>query len=101
VRDALDDLAHGCALALGSAHDARPYIIVLPELIPELLELAQASFATGLLTGFAERGVTFGMLRSERRLASAGDARALALDPLAPAELRALLAGRLGLGARR
>ena len=32
-----------------------------------------------------------GLLRSERRLVSAGDVRALALDPLAPAELAPLL----------
>jgi len=101
VADALDDLAAGCDLAIGSAHDARPYILAVSELRPDLLELIDTPFETGLLAGFADRGIAFGMLRSERRLASTGDARALALDPLAPAELRALLAGRLGPEAHR
>jgi hypothetical protein len=35
------------------------------------------------------------MLRHERRLGSAADARALAVDPLAPADLAALLRARL------
>jgi hypothetical protein len=35
------------------------------------------------------------MLRHERRLASAADARALAIDPSAPPELAALVRGRL------
>jgi hypothetical protein len=35
------------------------------------------------------------MLRHERRLASAADARALAIDPFAPADLAALVRGRL------
>jgi hypothetical protein len=48
-----------------------------------------------VLGAFAERGVTLGMLRHERRLASAGDARALAIDPLAPRDLAALVRGRL------
>ena len=47
-----------------------------------------------MLGAFAERGVTLGMLRHERRLASAGDVRALAIDPLAPADLAALLRRR-------
>ena len=49
----------------------------------------------GVLAAFAERGVTLGMLRHERRLASAADARALAIDPFAPADLAALVRGRL------
>jgi hypothetical protein len=35
------------------------------------------------------------MLRHERRLASVADARALAIDPLAPPDLAALLRERL------
>ncbi len=42
----------------------------------------------------AERGLAPAMLRHERRLAGGADARALALDPLAPAALSAEL-GRL------
>jgi len=39
--------------------------------------------------------VTLGMLRHERRLASAADARALAIDPFAPPDLADLVRGRL------
>jgi hypothetical protein len=95
ARAALDDLAAGCDLAVGVAHDARPYMIAAPSADSELLELVDASFAGGVLTAFAERGLTLGMLRHERRLASAADARALAIDPLAPADLAALLRERL------
>jgi hypothetical protein len=94
VRDALGDLAAGCDVAIGAAHDARPYLIALSSASDELLELADVSFGAGMLGAFAGRGVAFGLLRSERRLAGAADARALALDPRAPAELLALL-GRL------
>jgi hypothetical protein len=95
ARAALDDLAAGCDVAVGVAHDARPYVIAAPSAESELLELVSASFASGVLNAFADRGLTLGMLRHERRLSSAADARALAVDPLAPAELAALLRARL------
>ncbi|HMI70605.1 MAG TPA: hypothetical protein VK510_11490, partial [Solirubrobacteraceae bacterium] len=62
---------------------------------PELMAIVERSLDGGVLGAFAERGVTLGMLRHERRLASAGDARALAIDPLAPPDLAALVRGRL------
>ena len=46
--------------------------------------MVERSLEGGILGAFAEGGVTLGMLRHERRLSSAGDARALAIDPLAP-----------------
>jgi hypothetical protein len=95
ARAALEDLAAGCDIALGAAHDARPYILAVPRPDPELLALAERALDGGVLGAFAERGITLGMLRHERRLASAGDARALAIDPLAPPELAALVRGRL------
>jgi hypothetical protein len=95
ARTALEDLAAGCDIALGAAHDARPYILAVPRPDPALLALVERSLDAGILGAFAERGVTLGMLRHERRLASAGDARALAIDPLAPADLAALVRGRL------
>ena len=95
ARAALDDLAAGCDLALGAAHDARPYILAVPRPDPELLALAERALDGGVLGAFAEGGITLGMLRHERRLASAGDARALAIDPLAPPELAALVRGPL------
>ncbi|MGZ8632859.1 MAG: hypothetical protein ACXWZZ_03260, partial [Solirubrobacteraceae bacterium] len=92
---ALDDLAAGCDIALGAAHDARPYLLAVPRPDPELLALVERSLDRGVLGAFAERGVTLGVLRHERRLASAGDARALAIDPRAPSDLAALVRGRL------
>jgi hypothetical protein len=95
ARTALEDLAAGCEIALGAAHDARPYILAVPRPDPGLMALVERSLGGGVLGAFAERGVTLGMLRHERRLASAADARALAIDPLAPADLAALVRGRL------
>jgi uncharacterized protein len=95
ARDALDDLAAGCDVAVGVTHDARPYVIAAPNADSELLEFVGASLRDGVLTAFAGRGLTLGMLRHERRLASAADARALAIDPLAPADLAGLLRERL------
>jgi hypothetical protein len=92
---ALADLAAGCDVAVGVTHDARPYVIAAPSADSDFLELVGASFAGGVLTAFAERGLTLGMLRHERRLATAADARALAIDPLAPPDLAALLRERL------
>jgi hypothetical protein len=95
ARAALDDLAAGCDVAVGVTHDALPYVIAAPSVDSELLELVGASFRDGVLTAFAERGLTLGMLRHERRLATAADARALAIDPLAPVDLAGLLRERL------
>jgi hypothetical protein len=92
---ALADLAAGCDVVVGAAHDARPYILAVPRPDAGLLGLVEETFAGGVLTAFAQRGLTIGMLRHERRLASAADARALAIDPLAPAELAALVRARL------
>ncbi len=94
---ALDDLACGCGVVLGAAHDARPYLVGLARLTEAGLALADGGFEGGVLAtvaraqaGLPGEGI-LGLLRSERRLVSAGDVRALALDPLAPAELAALL----------
>jgi len=94
VRDALGDLAAGCDLVLGAAHDARPYLLAVPRPDDELLALVDHSFRDGVLAAFAERGLTIGLLRHERRLVSAADARALAIDPLAPPDLAALVRAR-------
>jgi len=95
ARAALEDLAEGCDVVLGVTHDARPYLIALPDVDSELAELVEGSFGGGVLTAFSERGLTLGMVRHERRLASAADARALAIDPMAPRELAALVRGSL------
>jgi hypothetical protein len=94
ARDALDDLRAGCDLALGAAHDGRPYIVALSRLDDELLAVELEPFGAGGLLGTLEgRGLVLGLLRAERRLTTADDARALALDPLAPPDLRALVTG--------
>jgi hypothetical protein len=80
---------------MGAAHDARPYILAVPRPDSELLGLVDGAFGGGVLAAFAERGLTLGMLRHERRLASAADARALAIDPLAPPDLAALVSASL------
>jgi hypothetical protein len=90
-RMALDDLAAGCDIVLGAAHDARPYLVGLARVDEDLMELAAGPFEGGLLGALGERELTLGMLRAERRLASAADVRALALDPVAPPDLRALI----------
>jgi hypothetical protein len=93
ARVALDDLAAGCDVVVGVAHDALPYLVALPHSDDALLELAAAGFTGGILPVFAARGVTLGMLAHHRRLSSASDARAFALDPLTPPDLAALLPG--------
>ena len=97
ARAALGDLACGCAVVLGAAHDSRPYLVGLATLTEAGLALAEGDFEGGVLAAVARAQAgspgdgILGLLRSERRLVSAGDVRALALDPLAPAELVPLL----------
>jgi len=87
---ALADLEHGAELAMAPATDGRPFLIALARPEPALVRAA----ADGLPDRQAAAeliGGEFGLLRSERRLVSAGDARAFAADPLTPPELAALL----------
>ena len=67
----------------------------MPHVDQDLLEGVSGRFGGGPLAAFAERGLELGALRSERRLATEADARALALDPLAPPGLAALVPGGL------
>ncbi len=91
--DALGDLAAGCALAFAPATDARPFLLALARPDPTLLRLVAARDRRRdeVLAAALELGGEVGLLRSERRVVSPGDARALVLDPLAPPALRALL----------
>jgi hypothetical protein len=91
ARVALEDLAAGCDVVVGVAHDALPYLVALPRPDAELMEIAAAGFSGGILARFGELGLTLGMLAHHRRLATAADARAFALDPLTPPDLAALL----------
>jgi hypothetical protein len=86
-----DDLAAGVLLTSAPSGDGTPFLIALARPEPELLALVGAPFAEIARTAVALGG-ELGMLRAERRLASLADARALHADPLAPPELRDLLA---------
>lgn len=90
ARMALADLAEGAQLAMAPATDGRPFLVALAHAAPALVRAA----ADGLpdRRSAAELiGGEIGLLRSERRLVSAGDARAFAADPLTPPALADLL----------
>ena len=91
ARVALEDLAAGCDIVIGVAHDALPYLVAMPRPDDQLIAVAASGFTGGVLQSFGERGLTLGMLAHHRRLVSAGDARAFALDPMTPPDLAALL----------
>jgi hypothetical protein len=86
----LGDLDAGIDLIVGAGHDARPYVVGLSRADPELLDIA-AGPLDALFAAAGERGLAISMIRHERRLASAADALALALDPLSPPALVAQL----------
>jgi hypothetical protein len=88
---ALGDLAAGVLMTTAPSSDGTPFLVALARPAPELLALAGASFDE-LARATLALGGELGMLRAERRLASLADARALRADPLAPPELRELLA---------
>lgn len=83
---ALGDLRDGVGLVVGSGHDARPFLVAVARTDPELVALAPGPLEQ-LFGAAAERGLMISMVRHERRLATAADARALALDPIAPESL--------------
>jgi hypothetical protein len=87
---ALADLRAGANLAMAPATDGRPFLVALATADPALVEQA----AGGLKNREAAAdliGGEFGLLRSERRLVTPGDARAFAADPLTPPQIAALL----------
>jgi hypothetical protein len=98
ARVALDDLAAGCDIVLGVAHDALPYLVAMPRPDDALIQFAAEGFVGGILPAFGQRRLTLGMLAHHRRLSSVADVRAFALDPLTPPELAALLAPAAGTG---
>ena len=87
------------AIVVGAGHDARPFLVGLAAPDEQLVELAGGPLEE-LFRAAVERELAMSMIRHERRLASAADARALALDPLAPPALVAEL-GWLRPGATR
>lgn len=87
---ARDDLAAGVLLSSAATGDGSSFLMVLSAADPELLAAVGAPF-NDVLGLAAARGGELGMIRAERRLTTLGDARALAVDPLTPPDLRALL----------
>lgn len=92
---ALDDLARGCLAALAPATDGRAYLFALADARRGLLDLAASRPGRRELSGVATLSEgdspAIGLLRSERRLVTAHDARAMAVDPLAPPDLAPLV----------
>ncbi|MFL5845892.1 MAG: hypothetical protein ACJ762_14485 [Solirubrobacteraceae bacterium] len=91
---ALSDIAAGCVLSFAPATDGKPYLLAFADARPEALALLtgadrrrEALFAEAMALGDE-----VGLLRSERRVVTPADARALALDPLVPEPLRSLAA---------
>ena len=91
---ALGDIAAGCVLSFAPATDAKPFLLAFADTRPEVLALLttedrrrEAVFGEAM-----KLGGELGLLRSERRVVTPADARALALDPLVPEPLRSLAA---------
>jgi hypothetical protein len=90
---ALGDLAAGCVLSFAPATDARPFLLAFADARPEALALLGGERRRDQLFADAMAlGEEVGLLRSERRVVTPADARALALDPLVSPDLRALAA---------
>ena len=88
---ARDDLAAGVLLTSAPSNDGTPFVVALARPAPELLALVGAPFED-VAAAALNLGGELGMLRAERRLATLADALAMRADPLAPPELRDLLA---------
>jgi hypothetical protein len=86
----LGDLEAGVGVVVGSAHDARPFLVGLAAADAALIELLPGPIEA-LFAAAVERQLALSMIRHERRLVSAADAAALARDPLAPPTLVAEL----------
>jgi glycosyltransferase A (GT-A) superfamily protein (DUF2064 family) len=89
--DALGDVAAGVAVTAGMSHDGSPYLVGLARADDDVLELVGRGFDP-LVAHVHARGAALGLLRSERRLATAADALALALDPATAGDLARELA---------
>jgi glycosyltransferase A (GT-A) superfamily protein (DUF2064 family) len=87
---ALEDLRAGVLLSIAPTGDGTPFLVALARPEPDLLALMGAPFEQVTAAAVA-RGSEMGLLRSERRLATLADARAIRADPLAPPGLRGLL----------
>jgi glycosyltransferase A (GT-A) superfamily protein (DUF2064 family) len=93
---ALADLAEGCDATFGPALDGGFYLAGLAGSYAAVFTLPADTWQSGdLLTGLLSRahdnGLELGLLRYERELRGPLDARALLADPLAPADVVAVL----------
>jgi hypothetical protein len=91
---ALEDLADGLEIVFGPATDGLPFLLAFSSVEHELLDHAASSFEA-LATTVRTHASGLGMVRSERRLVTPADVRALAADPLASPELTAFFTGEL------
>jgi hypothetical protein len=96
---ALADLAGGAAMTFGPATDGSFFLVGLPRADDAMVEAVEGGFDAATARARAE-GSELAMLRSERRLVSPADARALAADPRAPLELSVLLSAGLPVRSR-
>ena len=88
---ALADLAAGCVVSFAPATDGRPFLLALPSpTAPAAALLSAEDRHRDSLFAHAVGLGEIGLLRSERRLVTAADARALAIDPLTAPDLWAL-----------
>jgi Uncharacterized protein conserved in bacteria (DUF2064) len=95
---ALDDLRDECELVIGPLTGGGWYLLGLARPIPELAALPADSWHNPDVMALAfaaaqQAGLTIGLLRPERRLATDADVRAARVDPLVPEEVRAALGG--------
>ncbi len=93
---ALDDLDNGCGFSVGPVFDGGFYLVAMARPIDALFSLPddvwRSPDALSIALGAAfEAGIDAGLLRPERGLHSAADARAALADPLLDSELRHLL----------
>jgi hypothetical protein len=86
-----EDLAAGVLVSTAPSGDGTPCVVALARPEPRLLAVAGGTF-DAIAAAALEAGGELGMLRAERRLATVADALALRADPVAPPELRDLLA---------
>lgn len=98
---ALEDLAAGAAFVVGPTNDGSPYLLAFPDASPERLALLEREHREELFALAEGMEGGLGMVRSERRLVSPSDARALAADPALPVELALPLAAGLDVRRRR
>jgi glycosyltransferase A (GT-A) superfamily protein (DUF2064 family) len=93
---ALLDLTEGGDVSFGPTMDGGWYLAAMADPRPELLALSDEVWEGPVVMArtleVAQRlGLEIGLLRMERRLASAVDVAAYAADPLTPPDVRVLL----------